>query len=146
MTIRIDPAARRAWHGNQMLSLGQREYDLLTHLAQHHGRAVPFSQLTRAIYGEPLNDRTQRKVQELAAALRRKLGDTPPYQYIVSVRGVGFRLPRRHVTAPTQRVEINGQAYDVVHWHRQADHGATAVFTLYARPTPGHRRPAPPRT
>lgn len=131
--VRIDHAARRAWKGGRLLALGQREYDLLAHLTQHP-QVATFEHLTRSIYGEPLNDRTRRMVQELAGALRRKLGDTAPFRIVVSVRGVGFRMPRWCVAAPAQRVEINGVAYDVVHWDRQADHGDRAVFTLYARP------------
>lgn len=132
--VRIDHAARRAWKGGRLLTLGQREYDLLAHLAQHP-QVATFEHLTRSIYGEPLDDRTRRMVQELAGALRRKLGDTAPFRVVVSVRGVGFRMPRWCVAAaPAPRVEINGEAYDVLHWDRQPRRGATAVFTLYARP------------
>lgn len=131
--VRIDAPARRAWQGDHLIPLGQREYDLLALLVQHPGTAS-FDRISRTVYGQPLDERTTRMVQQLAGALRVKLDDRHPHQYVVSVRGVGFRMPRTLVAPPSQRVEIEGVQYEVIHWARQADHGATAAWTLYARP------------
>ncbi|MEV4287398.1 winged helix-turn-helix domain-containing protein [Nonomuraea bangladeshensis] len=132
--IRIDTAARRAWQGDRYLPLGQREYALLALLVRQHG-TVSFDVISRRVYEQPLDDRARRVVQQLAASVRLKLGDRYPHRYIVSVRGVGFFVPRDLVAAPERRIEIEGTQYDVLHWHRQADHGGTAVWTLYARPS-----------
>lgn len=132
--IRVDPAAHRAWQGDQLLALGQREYAALALLVRHAGEPVTFDQLSRDVYQRPLDRRMRRTISQLVITIRAKLGDVdPPHHYIVNVRGLGYRMPERMVAQPQQRVEIDGVLYDVLHWDRQPDHGATTRWTLYAR-------------
>jgi DNA-binding response OmpR family regulator len=94
--LRVDLAARRAWLGDEELSLARKEFDLLARLANDAGRVVTREVLMSEVWDENWFGSTK-TLDVHIAWLRKKLGDDPAApRYIHTVRGVGFRL------APTE--------------------------------------------
>ena len=90
--LRLDCGARRAWRGDQELSLTRKEFDLLARLAGEPGRVVSRETLMSDVWDENWFGSTK-TLDVHVAALRRKLGDDPSSpRYIETVRGVGFRI------------------------------------------------------
>jgi DNA-binding response OmpR family regulator len=90
--LRIEPATRRAFLEREEISLTQREFDLLAHLAAHPGRVYSRDQLMEAVWGEPFFEDTS-TVTVHVRRLRAKLGDDPTEpRFIETVWGVGYRL------------------------------------------------------
>ncbi|MBV8983942.1 MAG: winged helix-turn-helix transcriptional regulator [Acidimicrobiia bacterium] len=86
--VRIDVAARRAWHGDTELELAPKEFDLLALLAEDAGAVVSRQQILEQVW-VPLWYGPTKALDVHVAALRKKLGQP---QLIETVRGVGFRL------------------------------------------------------
>jgi DNA-binding response OmpR family regulator len=90
--LRLDCEARRAWRGEQELSLTRKEFDLLARLAGEPGRVVSRETLMSDVWDENWFGSTK-TLDVHVATLRRKLGDDPSSpRYIETVRGVGFRI------------------------------------------------------
>jgi DNA-binding response OmpR family regulator len=90
--LRLDCGARRAWRGEQELSLTRKEFDLLARLAGEPGRVVSRETLMSDVWDENWFGSTK-TLDVHIAGLRRKLGDDPSSpRYIETVRGVGFRV------------------------------------------------------
>lgn len=90
--IRIEPASRKAWKDDVLLDLTGVEFDLLLALAQHAGRVLSRDQLLQRIWGHDFYGE-ERVVDVHIGHIRKKLGDDPNSpQYIVTVRGVGYRF------------------------------------------------------
>jgi DNA-binding response OmpR family regulator len=90
--VRVDPAARRAWRGDQELDLTPKEFDVLRLLVEHAGRVVTRKQLLRDVW-ETTWGGSSKTVDMHLSWLRRKLGDAASDpRYITTVRGVGFRF------------------------------------------------------
>jgi DNA-binding response OmpR family regulator len=90
--VRVDPAARRAWRGDQELDLTAKEFDVLRLLVEHAGRVVTRKQLLRDVW-ETTWGGSSKTVDMHLSWLRRKLGDAASDpRYITTVRGVGFRF------------------------------------------------------
>ena len=86
--IRINQAERRVWVNDQLIELTAVEFDLLTHLAQHHGHVLSRQQLLEKVWGYDYFGDT-RVVDVHLGHIRQKLGDE---QYIQTIRGVGYRF------------------------------------------------------
>lgn len=86
--LRIDPADRRVRLGDQEIDLTRREFDLLTLLAAHPGRAFSREFLLERVWGYDY-DGADRTVDSHIAQLRRKLGAVGVH--IATVWGVGYR-------------------------------------------------------
>jgi DNA-binding response OmpR family regulator len=90
--VRVDKAARRAFHGPEELALSAREFDLLALLVEHAGRTVTRDEVTHALwqgawFGSP------KTLNMHLMALRRKLGDDGREpRHLLTVRGIGFRF------------------------------------------------------
>jgi two-component system, OmpR family, response regulator RegX3 len=94
--LRVEIAARRAWLGDEELTLARKEFDLLARLATDAGRVVTREVLMSEVWDENWFGSTK-TLDVHIAWLRKKLGDDPAApRYIHTVRGVGFRL------APTE--------------------------------------------
>jgi len=90
--LRIDPASRTVTVAGEELSLTQREFDLLAHLAAHPGNVFSRDQLMEAVWGFPFFTDTS-TVTVHVRRLRAKLGDDPSEpRFIETVWGVGYRL------------------------------------------------------
>jgi DNA-binding response OmpR family regulator len=77
-------------HG-QPLRLRRLEYELLAHLAAEPRRVFAKQELLRAVWGYPVPVST-RTLDSHSSRLRRKLRAEGEEQWVVNVRGVGYRL------------------------------------------------------
>jgi len=92
--VRIDPDARRAWHGEAELDLTTKEFDLLWILLRDAGKVVTREQIMREVWDAKWWTSTKTLDMHISW-LRRKLGDDAHSpRYITTVRGVGFRFER----------------------------------------------------
>jgi two-component system response regulator MprA len=86
--LTLDPATRVAQRGEIVLTLSEREADLLALLLRNARRVVPRDQAIGEIWE---GDASANVVDRYVSNLRRKLGDPP---LIETVRGVGFVVGR----------------------------------------------------
>ena len=90
--VRIDPAARRAWIGEQELALSPKEFDLLTLLVGEAGSVVRRERLMAEVWDANWFGSTK-TLDVHVSSLRRKLGDDPRRpSLLITVRGVGLRF------------------------------------------------------
>jgi DNA-binding response OmpR family regulator len=86
-TLRVDLGARRAWLGEDELSLRPKEFDLLALLTQEAGRAVTRERIMREVWDTDWLGSTK-TLDTHVLTLRGKLGA----EAITTLRGVGYRL------------------------------------------------------
>ncbi|MGW7385614.1 response regulator transcription factor [Streptomyces sp. NPDC054794] len=84
--LRIDVNSRVVTVDGVEVALTRKEFDLLCLLASHPDTVIPRKQLLQQVWGDSWSRRT---VDTHVSSLRGKLGDS---RWIVTVRGVGFRL------------------------------------------------------
>ncbi len=90
--LRLEPATRRVFLDDEEVSLTQREFDLLAHLAAHPGRVYSRDQLMEAVWGESFFNDTSTVTVHIRR-LRAKLGDdVAEPRFIETVWGVGYRF------------------------------------------------------
>lgn len=87
----IDLDARVATLHGRPLRLPRLEYELLVHLAREPRRVCAKGELLRTVWGYPTLVST-RTLDSHASRLRRKLREQGDDQWVVNVRGVGYRL------------------------------------------------------
>jgi len=90
--LRLDLAARRAFRAGRQVDLAPREFDLLSVLMRNRGAVLSRDLLLARVWGEdfPGDPRT---VDVHIRWLRQKIEDDPSNpEYIVTVRGVGYRF------------------------------------------------------
>ncbi len=92
--LRIDGAARRVWVDDREISLTPREFDLLLTLAEHRGMVLSREQLLEKVWGGEYFGEI-RVVDVHIGHLRQKLA---PHEWIVTVRGVGYRFEAEAVS------------------------------------------------
>lgn len=89
--IRLNPASRNAWAGEQRLELTTAEFNLLQYLLQHAGQIVTRDELSAAAFGRKHQANADRNVDTLVSKVRRKLGPgTDLDDRIKTVRNVGY--------------------------------------------------------
>jgi DNA-binding response OmpR family regulator len=84
----VDPASRSVRVGDRPVTLSAKEFALLHALARQPTRVFSKSELLRDVWGYLAMGQT-RTVDAHACRLRKKLGGA---RWVVSVRGVGYRL------------------------------------------------------
>jgi DNA-binding response OmpR family regulator len=90
--LQVDASARVARVGDAEVDLTPTEFDLLSVLSARPRLALSRRQLLETIWGGP-DAGDEHLVDVHVANLRRKLGDDPSRQrYVVTVRGVGYRM------------------------------------------------------
>jgi len=90
--LEIDVAAQEVRLGGEVIPLTPTERELLSVLADHSGQALSRTQLLRAV-GRGESEGDDHLVDVHIANLRRKLGETAGEQrYVLTVRGIGYRL------------------------------------------------------
>ncbi|RMG32478.1 MAG: response regulator [Gammaproteobacteria bacterium] len=86
--IELDPSRHEVRFQGQPVVLPRREFSLLRLLLEHAGEVVPRHRLQEALYGWQ-DDVESNTLEVYIHHLRRKLGR----EWIVTVRGVGYRIP-----------------------------------------------------
>lgn len=97
--IRVDRAGRRVFVGGRELTppLSPAQYRLLTTLLDAQGRVVSRENIIRAVWpDEDVSGISEQALDALVRRLRERLAELDPqHEYIVTVRGYGFRLENR---------------------------------------------------
>lgn len=89
----ILPERQSVYRGRERLSLTASEYQVLLTLARHPGMIFTREMLMEALWQTDRNTGSPLTVNVHVRNLRAKLGDDPENpRYIVSVRGVGYKL------------------------------------------------------
>jgi DNA-binding response OmpR family regulator len=92
--VRLNVESRRAWIGDEEMTLTTKEFDLLRVLMSNAGKVVTRDQLMRDVWDTNWWGSTKTLDMHISW-LRRKLGDDAASpRYITTVRGVGFRFER----------------------------------------------------
>ena len=90
--LRIDPEARLVWKGDDQVDLTAIEFDLLYTLAEHRGRVLSREQLLERVWGHDFYGE-ERVVDVHLGHIRKKIEDDPVQpEFIITVRGVGYRF------------------------------------------------------
>jgi two-component system alkaline phosphatase synthesis response regulator PhoP len=90
--LRINPERREVWHGETLVELTPREFDLLYALASHPGRVFTREELLERVWGNDFAG-IDRVVDVHVGVLRRKLEDDPASAALIqTVRGVGYKF------------------------------------------------------
>jgi pSer/pThr/pTyr-binding forkhead associated (FHA) protein len=92
----IDKKARRIWIGEKELipPLSVSQYELLVYLYEHQGSVVTREEIVDAVWkNEKAIGVTEQALDALVRRLRDRLNkNDPTHDYILTVRGVGFKL------------------------------------------------------
>jgi len=86
--LHIDPWTREVRFDGELVPLTAREFDLLAFLAAHPRQVFTRAQLLEQVWASSRSWQSEATVTEHVHRLRHKLGA----QYLVTVRGVGYRL------------------------------------------------------
>lgn len=86
--LEIDPAAREVRRDGALVELTYKEFELLRMLVIRHGTVVTRDEILAQVWGYDYVGET-RTVDMHIKTLRKKLGE----QYIITVRGVGYKVP-----------------------------------------------------
>jgi DNA-binding response OmpR family regulator len=86
--VRLDLLGRRAWRGDRVMELSNREFALLEYLLRHPGQVLSRTQILFGVW-EYDADPSSNVVDVYVRYLRRKLGEPSP---ISTVRGAGYRF------------------------------------------------------
>jgi DNA-binding response OmpR family regulator len=90
--LRVDTEARRAFRGDEELTLTTKEFDLLALLMSRPGITFTREQIMTTVWDEH-DHGSSRTLDTHVSTLRRKIGDVDdPPSIIVTLRGVGFRF------------------------------------------------------
>ncbi len=91
--LTIDPKARSASIGREVISLTVCEFDLLLFLASNPGIVYTRDELLRTVWRTSPETAKHATVTEHVRRLRKKLNDTSADpRYIKAVRGIGYRV------------------------------------------------------
>ena len=90
----IDLAKRHVTVHNNSVDLTPTEYNILTYLAQHVGQVLTHDQILSQVWGAEYSGETHYLWVHIAN-LRQKLETPSSDRYIVTERGVGYRLTKR---------------------------------------------------
>ena len=94
--MRMDPAQRQLWVGEESIELTAMEFDLLAFLMTYPGRVFTRLELLEAVRGEPYES-FERSVDSHIKRLRQKIEPDPKSpQFILTVFGVGYKLAREN--------------------------------------------------
>lgn len=89
--LRMDPARRRVWRGEQEVELTARQFDVLAYLMRRAGRVLSKDQILRGVWpfefeGDP------NIVEVYVRRLRARIDEPFDRTSIETVRGAGYRL------------------------------------------------------
>jgi two-component system KDP operon response regulator KdpE len=90
----VDLAQRRVMVADRQVDLTPTEYGILTHLARHLGQVLTHEQILKAVWGDDHGDENQYLWVHIAHLRQKIEPDTRQPHYIITDRGVGYRLAR----------------------------------------------------
>lgn len=89
--LRLDPASRRVWHGEEAVELANKEFRILEYLMQNRNQVLTRTMIADRVWDYDFLNATN-VIDVHIRSLRRKLGDAPGGRLIETVRGVGYRM------------------------------------------------------
>lgn len=90
----VNPATREVTKGGEPVELTVTEFNVLSTLARNGGQALSRQEIFEAVWGKGHHG-THRTIDNFLAQLRSKLEDDPTQpRFLLTVRGVGYRLAR----------------------------------------------------
>ena len=89
--LRLDPARRQAWRGQQRLDLSPKEFALLELFLAHPGEVLTRTRILEHVW-DFAYDPASNVVDQYVGYLRRKIDRPFGRQDLETVRGVGYRL------------------------------------------------------
>ena len=89
--LRIDPAGRRAWRGDDEVALTAREFDVLELLVRRAGEVMSKDRILGAVWDSDF-DGDPNIVEVYVRRLRRKVDEPYGRRSIETVRGAGYRI------------------------------------------------------
>ena len=89
--IRLDPASRRCWRGEDEVALTTREFSLAEFMFRRKGHVLSRNTIAEHVWNSEL-DIDSNVVEVYIGYLRRKLDDGRTRGVIETVRGIGYRL------------------------------------------------------
>jgi DNA-binding response OmpR family regulator len=89
--LRIDPAGRRAWRGDDEIDLTAREFDVLELLVRRAGQVLSKGRILGAVWDSDF-DGDPNIVEVYVRRLRRKIDEPFGRHSIETVRGAGYRI------------------------------------------------------
>ena len=92
-SLRVDPAARRAWWADEELQLSKTEFDLLERMVRNEGIVLDHSTIYQRIWGYDFGA-DSKNLAVYVGYLRRKLACAGAPNLIHTVRGVGYAVRR----------------------------------------------------
>jgi two-component system response regulator MprA len=90
-SLRVDPAARRAWWADEELQLSKTEFDLLELMVRNEGIVLDHSTIYQRIWGYDFGA-DSKNLAVYVGYLRRKLACAGAPNLIHTVRGVGYAV------------------------------------------------------
>ena len=95
--IRLDPVARRAWRGDEEITLSRKEFDLLHKLISNAGEIVSREELMRDVWHATFWT-SSKTIDVHLGWLRRKLGDDSKRPHLITtIRGKGLRFEKERL-------------------------------------------------
>ena len=92
--VRLDPASRRVWRGDDEIQLPNKEFRILEYLMRHPNRVLTRSMIAEHVWDYDFPNVTN-VIDVHIRQLRRRLNDPYPGGLIETVRGAGYRLCTR---------------------------------------------------
>ena len=92
-SLRVEPAARRAWWAEEELQLSKTEFDLLELMVRNEGIVLDHSTIYQRIWGYEFGA-DSKNLAVYIGYLRRKLAAAGAPNLIHTVRGVGYSVRR----------------------------------------------------
>jgi two-component system response regulator MprA len=89
--LRIDPAQRRAWRGDDEIDLTKTEFDLLELLARNEGIVLDHTTIYERIWGYDFGP-DSKNLAVYIGYLRRKIEADGTAKLLHTVRGVGYTI------------------------------------------------------
>jgi two-component system OmpR family response regulator len=89
--LRLDPATRQVWRGDQEYRLPNKEFRILEYLMHHPNQVLTRTMIAERVWNDPFVDLTN-VIDVHIRSLRRKLDEPYAVKRIETVRGVGYRL------------------------------------------------------
>ncbi len=89
--LRLDPASRRVWRGEELLSLTAREVSVLEYLLRHAGQVVSKRDILDHVWDDDF-DGDPNIVEVYVRYLRKKIDIAFGRRAIETIRGAGYRL------------------------------------------------------